>query len=300
MPRHLNKTKKKRGGHIFYYEDYIGEKCRLGFLGMHENDCWPTTLYLLGILTRNMAEKFALDTKYVSRENGTRSEEIIEWLNEALEEDHSYDLLFDSTNTSFFTNYWFMRYLNFLMPYPYLGMPITFEVYDKYGNVIFGHAYCIIRNGGNAFRILDAQQGINIPLRNLTDLLSTVPERDSYIGDKRIKHIKVYCFMQSILNQEWHDRTDNGNNYNISPFHETFYGVANNDVRERMMYNKLENNENNASNNEGNNENNASNNESNNEGEWYEGYNNGYNEENYNVNTGGWENNEENENNNEL
>jgi hypothetical protein len=187
-------------------------------------------------------------------------------------------------------------------------MPITFEVYDKHGNVIFGHAYCIIRNGGNAFRILDAQQGINIPLRNLTDLLSTVPERGSYIGDQRIKNVRVYCFMQSTLYQEWHDRTDNGNNYNISPFHETFYGVANNDVRERMMYNKLENNENNAGNNEGNYEGNAGNNEGNyegnagnNEGEWYEGYNNGYNEENYNVNTGGWENNEEeNENNNEL
>jgi len=153
-----NKTKKKRGGHIFYYEDYIGEKCRLGFLGMHENDCWPTTLYLLGFLTRTMAERFALDTNYVTKELGTRSEIIIEWFNEALEEEHSYDLLYDSENVSFFTNKWFITYLNFLMPYRYLGMPITYEVYNQHGDVLGGHAYCIVRNGNNAFRILDAQQ----------------------------------------------------------------------------------------------------------------------------------------------
>lgn len=315
-----NKTKKKRGGHIFYYEDYIGEKCRLGFLGMHENDCWPTTLYLLGFLTRTMAERFALDTNYVTKELGTRSEIIIEWFNEALEEEHSYDLLYDSENVSFFNNKWFMTYLNFLMPYRYLGMPITYEVYNQNGDVLGGHAYCIVRNGNNAFRILDAQQGINIPLRNIFDLLSTLPQRDSYIGDQRIANVRVYCFMQSNLNREWHDRTDNGN-YNVSPFHSNFYGVANNDVRARMMYNKLENNYENGGNNKGNYENggnneennenggnnegnyengrnNGGNNEGNNEEEWYEGYNNNYNEENYNVNTGGWNN--ENEENNEL
>jgi len=315
-----NKTKKKRGGHIYYYEDYIGEKCRLGFLGMHQNDCWPTTLYLLGFLTRNMAERFALDTNYVTAEGGTTSESIIAWLNEALQEEHTYDVLFDSGNTSFFTNAWFMTYLNFLMPYRYLGMPITFEVYNNHGRPLFGHAYCIIRNGANAFRILDAQNGINIPLRHLNDLLSTVPPRGTtYDGGEVVAGVRIYCFMQSRLNQEWHNRTDNGN-YTVSPFHPNFYGIANNGVRERMMYNKLENNyennqmsneenagnnedhyENNYGNNQGNNEennegnygNNAGNNEENaGNNEWYNGYNNDYNEENNNVNNGGWYNDE--------
>ena len=48
-----------------------------------------------------------------------------------------------------------MTYLNFLMPYRYLGMPITYEVYNKNGDILGGHAYCIIRNGTNAFRILE-------------------------------------------------------------------------------------------------------------------------------------------------
>jgi hypothetical protein len=78
----LKKTK-KRGGHIFYYEDYMGEKCRTGFLGMHDNDCWPTSLYILGFLTYKMAQIFAIDKRYVSKE-GTTTETIIRIIDEVL------------------------------------------------------------------------------------------------------------------------------------------------------------------------------------------------------------------------
>ena len=272
----INKTKKLRGGHVFYFEDFIGEKCRTGFLGMHQNDCWPTTLYLLGMLTYEMAQTFAMDTKYVSEYNGVRSELIMQWLDDALGESHSYDVLFDSDGPA--RNRWFMAYLNFLLPYNYLGMPITYEIYgiDSDGNEypIAGHAFCIIKNGGGDFRILDAQANLNLPLHHISDLLSVLPEKFSYVNDQCVTRAKIFGFMQSALYDEWHDRTDNRNHFNVSPFAEHWYNTANNSVRDKMHY-EIDNQDNNE---EGNYE----------EQEEYTGwYENGYNNVNNRTN-GGW------------
>ena len=299
----LKKTK-KRGGHIFYYEDHMGEKCRTGFLGMHDNDCWPTSLYLLGFLTYEMAQIFAMDERYVSK-GGTTTETIIELIDEVLGEKHSIDMLYESgkDGKSSVKNAKFMAHLNYLMPYPYLGMPVTYDVYatGDYGNRehLAGHAFCVIRNAGGYFRIVDAQAGLNLPLNNLADLTRILPPKYSYVGDRQITEAKIEAVVQTTLFDEWHARTNHGTNYNVSPYGPGWYTAANNNVRERMEYHLRNNNEegmneeeNNEYNEEGNNE--EGNNENNEGGNndyngWYEEGNN-----EYNGSYGEWyENNEE-------
>ena len=234
----MNKTK-KRGGHIFYFEENMGEKCRTGFLGMHENDCWPNTLYLLGILTREMAERFATDPNYVSKKSGISSEAIIIWLNESLGQDHSYDTLFDSQMG--FDNDWFMGYLNFLLPYNFLGMPVSYELLDERGRYIRGHVFCIIKDENGQFRLLDAQLGIDVVIESIDTLRDILPNE----GHRLV----LYGFMQTTLYDKWHRITNNTGNYNVSPFKEDFYTTANNRIRAKMAYPGLNYKENNEGNN---------------------------------------------------
>jgi hypothetical protein len=179
-----------------------------------------------------------------------------------------------------------MAYLNFLLPYNYLGMPVTYQIFgidsegDEYS--IGGHAFCIIKNGGGEFRILDAQAGTNIPLNHINDLLSVLPPKFSYVNDQQVTRAKIFAFMQSALYNEWHERTDNRNHFNVSPFAEHWYNTANNSVRNKFYYDIEFNNGNLDGNLDGNNDGNQ---------EEYNGwYENGYNINN-NRNTGGWNNN---------
>jgi hypothetical protein len=283
MTKKMNKTK-KRGGHIFYFEENMGEKCRTGFLGMHENDCWPNTLYLLGILTREMAERFATDPNYVSKKSGISSEAIINWLNKSLGQDHSYDTLFDSQMG--FDNDWFMGYLNFLLPYNFLGMPVSYELLDERGRYIRGHVFCIIKDENGQFRLLDAQLGIDVVIESVDTLRDILPNE----GHRLV----LYGFMQTTLYDKWHRRTNNTGNYNVSPFKEDFYNTANNRIRAKMAYPGLnyKENGNNEGWNQGNNK--ESNNGEGNNGEWNKGNNeNGNNGEwnkgnNENGNNRGW------------
>ena len=273
------KKSKKRGGHVFYYEDRMIQKCRQGFLGVHDSDCWPNTLYLLGILTRRMAERFAMDTNHVTQDGGISGQAIINWFNEALGVDHTIDHIFDSNEGPY--NEWFMAYLNFLMPYNQMGMPITYEMYDENDIFIGGHALCLIRSRFGQFIILDAQVGTIRYLYSIYDMLEILPAE--------CHRIVVSAYMQTTLYDEWHRRTDNGNNYNISPYVENFYNTANNTVRQRMMYPGINYEENNYNMNE--NQNrwwNQSPNEPNQEepnGGWNQGYHSGLPP---NVGGGGW------------
>ena len=126
----MNKTKKRGGRVLFYDETDMRYKCTAGGLDAHNSDCVPNSLYLLGILTREMATRFAFDKTYVNKTTGTKTIDIIDWFDETFGEEHYQEVLYDSEDPTSYDNEKFMAYLNFLMPYPYMGMPVSYNTYN--------------------------------------------------------------------------------------------------------------------------------------------------------------------------
>jgi hypothetical protein len=171
IKKEKNKTSKvKRGGHVFYY-NVLPEVCGVD---VHENDCVPSTLYFLGLLTYEAAQYLAHE-----RWEGLDYRSILVWLDENFPDEDTHHVshtildlrdYFLETNEDGYdiydeeaiedANEAFMENLNTIMPYTQMGV-IAGSVYyseDNNQESTGGHVFCIIKDENEEFYIIDPQQ----------------------------------------------------------------------------------------------------------------------------------------------
>jgi hypothetical protein len=177
----MKQTKKYKGGHVFYYS-VLPKICGVG---VHENDCIPSTLYFLGILTYEAAAELARQ-----REDGIFDVSILDWLDEQFpdESHHVSNLILDfriffvrksRRRRSVFdevalesANNNFMAKLDFVLPYDKMGVMAGClrRSQDNQASVI-GHICCIIKNEYGELFIIDPQEGYCVAIHTIRDAL---------------------------------------------------------------------------------------------------------------------------------
>jgi len=177
-----NKTSKiKRGGHVFYY-NVLPQICGVD---VHENDCVPSTLYFLGLLTYEAARYLAHE-----RWDGLDYRSILVWLDENFPDEGTHHVshtildlreYFLETNEDGwdiydedaieYANDAFMENLNTIMPYTQMGIIAGSVSYSEDNNQesIGGHVFCIIKDENEEFYIIDPQQRRYVALHSIHD-----------------------------------------------------------------------------------------------------------------------------------
>jgi hypothetical protein len=178
----ITKTSKvKRGGHVFYY-NVLPAICGVD---VHENDCVPSTLHFLGLLTYEAARYLALE-----RGEGLDYRSILQWLDENFDGErnpHVAETILDLRDYFLDTNQdgWdiydeeaidaandaFMDKLTIILPYTQMGVIAGSVKYSEDNNQEYegGHVFCIIKDEYEQLRIIDPQQRRNIPLYSIHD-----------------------------------------------------------------------------------------------------------------------------------
>jgi hypothetical protein len=207
-------SKKQTGGHVFYY-DVLPEICGLD---IHEEDCVPSTLYFLGVLTYEAAAHLATQRRY-----GLDYRTILVWLDENFpdEPEHVFESLVDlrdyyigerAYDADALNEYndEFMAKLNIILPYQQMGVLSYFVSYDEEDleESTGGHVFCIIKNEYEQLVIIDPQQKLYV-------IINTVHDAARYIGMGGGLEFGVYI-QQDIadgLNQNSPELVRGPNNY---------------------------------------------------------------------------------------
>ena len=174
-------SKKQTGGHVFYY-DVLPEICGVD---VHDNDCVPSTLYFLGVLTYEAAAYLA-----EQRYTGIDYRSILVWLDENFpdEPEHVIETLldlrdycigyrtFDAAALNEYNDE-FMEKLNLILPHEQMGVLASFISYDDddLEEANGGHVYCIIKNEYEQIVIIDPQQKLYV-------IVHTVHDAARYLG----------------------------------------------------------------------------------------------------------------------
>ena len=168
MRRAKNKTTKiKRGGHAFYY-NVLPEVCELG---AHNTDCQPSTLYYLGILTREEATHLA---EIIGEGQGHLSSTMLEWFDEMFPDDAPHiEKVVVNLGDYYLTdkglnemNAYVMGLLNHILPYNNMGVMAVINYHAKYdtetlyaGELSESHSICFIRDQFGQLVLVDSQNG---------------------------------------------------------------------------------------------------------------------------------------------
>ncbi len=184
IKKEKNKTSKiKRGGHVFYY-NVLPEICGVD---VHENDCVPSTLYFLGLLTYDAARYLAHE-----RGEGLDYRSVLTWLDENFPNDETYhvthtildlrDYFLETNEDGYdifdeeaidYANDAFMENLYTILPNNQMGVIAGMVKYEANNNQTSagGHVLCIIRDENGDIYIIDPQQRLHAQIRSIRDAM---------------------------------------------------------------------------------------------------------------------------------
>ena len=218
----LTPSKIKRGGHAFYYSS-LPAICGLG---VHDEDCVPSTLYFLGILTYEasvyLAQEVGKSINYLS---------VLDWLDENFPDDgaHVIAMIMDVRDVYQHTtkrgknvynrkllnarNGRVMAYLHYILPYNQMGVIASCEYYSPNDNqqVTGGHAFCIIKDEVGQIVIIDPQSETYTPLNSVHDIVRFLDNLNAYT--------MYVCIQESVVDGFHHGNQEEygPNNYELPP-----------------------------------------------------------------------------------
>jgi hypothetical protein len=186
--RPSNKTQK---GGVFRYES-LPQICGIG---VHEEDCVPSTLHFLGILTYEAAVYLAQE-----KEHGITYSSIAAWFDETYPEKsaHVTPCIMDLRQVYLRTtrrgknlyntrllnerNARTMDFLHYILPFNEMGVLASLSRYSDEDNQeeVGGHAFCIIKNEVGQIVLIDPQGESYVVINSVHDLLGYLERQGGY------------------------------------------------------------------------------------------------------------------------